>query len=584
MKINSRAAIFLGFLLAFSPGLAQAQKEAGAKDLPVKSYFGEHIRMRDGVLLAADVYRPDTTGKVDCIVNRTPYLKNSQSALKLGRYFASHGYAFVVVDVRGRGDSEGEFVPYRNEGKDGYDAIEWCATQPWSTGRVGTIGGSYNGKNQWLAAVEQPPHLVTMIALVSPSDPFVEFPTGEPSPMEASWYYLTSGHVLQNMEAVDWNAVNNHLPLLTADEATGRRIPAWKEQFAHAQLDGFWEPEEYQTRYSRVQVPVLHISGWYDDEQVGTPLNYIGMTTKAPLEVRGNQKLIMGPWPHAVNSTSKLGEVDFGPSATIDMNNVWLRWFDAWLKGVDNGVRAEPPVHIFLMGANQWMDEKEWPLAKTHYAEFYFHGTGRSNTLYGDGKLSESKPTAEKPDSFTYDPADPVPFITDPSFEQIGGPDDYRAVERRDDVLVYTSDPVQQDTEVCGPIKVTLYAATSGKDTDFTAKLLDVWPSGFAERLSDGIVRARFRNGMQKQEAIAPGTAYEYQIDAWNTCQMLKPGHRFRVEISSSAFPKYSRNLNNGEALGKTAEMMVARQTIYHDAAHPSRITLPIIETTEKSK
>ncbi len=571
-------ALFLGIgTLACAVAAMRAQAQEAEKTASVKIDFNQRMRMRDGVELSADVYRPDGPGKFNCILNRTPYLKSSEGTAQFGKYFAEHGYAFVAVDVRGRGDSEGTFIPFRNEGKDGYDSIEWCAAQPWSTGRVGTIGGSYNGKNQWLAAVEQPPHLSTMIALVSPSDPFVEFPTGEPLPVDGSWYYLTSGHVLQNMDAVDWAAINWHLPLLTMDEAIGYRMPAWREQFDHPQLDTYWEAERYQNKYDRVQVPVLHISGWYDDEQVGTPLNFIGMTTKGPASVRQSQQLLMGPWPHAVNSKSKLGEVDFGPTALIDLKGTMLRWFDAWLKGMDNGVKQEAPVRIFVMGSNQWINERQWPPAGTHYTDYYLHSGGRANSLYGDGRLSTEVPGVEKTDQFTYNPANPTPFITDPNFEQLGGPDDYRPIERRDDVLVYTSDAVSKDTEVCGPISVTLYAATSAKDTDFTGKLIDVWPNGFAERLSDGIVRARFRNGMEKPELIRPGTVYEYKIDAWNTCEMFQTGHRVRLEISSSAFPKYPRNLNTGEALGKTGNMISAEQTIYHDGQHRSHVTLPIV-------
>jgi putative CocE/NonD family hydrolase len=552
-------------------------REASDKTLPVKIYFNQHIRMRDGVELAADVYRPDAEGKFDCILNRTPYLKSSEGALTFGRYFAEHGYAFVAVDVRGRGDSPGDFIPYRYEGKDGYDAVEWCAAQPWSTGRVGTIGGSYNGKTQWLTAIEQPPHLTTMIALVSPSDPFVEFPTGEPIPLDVSWYFLTSGHVLQNEDGVEWSPVFEHLPLLTMDEAAGRLMPPWRELFDHTRLDSFWEAERYQNKFDRVQVPVLHISGWYDDEQIGTPLNFIGMTTHGAPAVRNSQKLLMGPWPHAVNSKSKLGDVDFGPIARIDLNGTMLRWFDTWLKGKDNGVKSEPPVRIFVMGLNQWVDEHEWPIARAQFTDFYLHSRAGANSLHGDGALSTTKPQSEKTDSYSYDPKDPVPFITEPSFAQIGGPDDYRPIERRDDVLVYTGDPVANDTEVCGPIKITLYAATSATDTDFTAKLIDVWPNGFAERLSDGMVRARFRNGMDKEEFVQPGSVNEYKIDAWNTCQMFRVGHRMRLEISSSAFPKYPRNLNTGGPLGKETNMLTAQQTIYHDAQHPSHVTLPIV-------
>jgi len=580
----------LGFILLFvsyipatlgqqsTPADKAPTPAAAQQTYEVKIEFNRRVRMRDGTELSADIYRPDAPGRFPVILARTPYTKTSDSTLKIVRYFVSHGYVFVTMDVRGRGDSDGTFAPYRNDGQDGYDAIEWCAAQERSTGRVGTVGGSYNGAIQWLTAVQQPPHLAAMIALTSPSDPFVEWPTGQPLPMDISWYHYTAGRVLQNIEAVDWNKLYWHLPLITMDEAMGRPNRFWKEAVEHSKLDSWWESWRYQNKYERVRVPVLGISGWYDDEQVGTPLNFIGLTTKgADEKIRRSQKLLMGPWPHSVNSATKLGEVDFGPSAVIDMNSYWLRWFDYWLKGIDNGLMKEPPVRIFVMGENAWTNENEWPIARTRLTKYYLHSNGHANTLSGDGTLSTAEPANEPPDSYTYNPAQPVPFITDPSFAQIGGPDDYRPVEQRADVLVYTSERLAEDVEVCGPIRVQLSAASSAHDTDFMAKLIDVWPSGFAQRLIDGMVRARFREGIDKPSLIEPGRAYVYHLDLWNTCQMYRKGHRVRLEISSSAFPKYDRNLNTGEALGKTTRMQTAQQKIYHDREHLSYVVLPIV-------
>lgn len=559
-------------LLIWTLGLEVAAQQK----YELKVEFNRRVAMRDGVELSADIYRPDAPGKFPVILSRTPYTK--PGAYETAKRFVPLGYVWVAMDVRGRGDSDGKFVPYRNDGLDGYDAIEWCAKQPWSTGKIGTIGGSYNGRIQWLTAITQPPHLTTMIAMVTPSDEFVEWPTGLPLPLDISWYHLTAGHLNQNMEAVDWKKLSWHLPLYDMDDAAGRPNPEWKEEIDHAQGGPYWEPLRYQNKYDRVQVPVLHMSGWYDDEQVGTPLNFIGMTRKTqPEAVRAAQKLVMGPWPHAINSVSKLGQVDFGPTAKINMDDLWLRWFDHWLKGVDNGVGKEPPVHIFVMGSNQWIDENEWPIARTQFTKYYLSSGGNANTLSGDGKLSTQQPTTTATDKYTYDPANPTPFITDATFAQIGGPDDYREVERRDDVLVYTSDPIAVDTMVCGPVRAKIFASSSAKDTDFMAKLVDVWPAGFAERLTDGMVRARFRNGMEKPELIEPGKVYVYDIDLWNTCQVFLKDHRIRIELASSAFPKYDRNLNTGEALGKTTRMEKAEQQIYHDAAHQSFVLLPIV-------
>ncbi len=564
-----RLSVLLAILVVSAPLLAQ-------NSYGMKIDFDQRVKMRDGVELSADVYRPDAPGRFPVILSRTPY--NKPGAFANAKIFVPHGYVFVAMDVRGRGDSDGKFVPYRNDGIDGYDAIEWAAQQPWSTGKVGTIGGSYNGRIQWLTALTQPPHLVTMIAMVTPSDPFVEFPTGVPLPMDISFYHFTAGHLTQNMDAVDWAKLQWHLPLYDMDEAAGRPVPYWKEEIDHPQLDAYWEPLRYQNKYDRVKVPVLHISGWYDDEQVGTPLNFIGMTAKAqPDQIRTTQKLLMGPWPHAINSKSKLGDVDFGPTAMIDLSGYWVRWFDYWLKGNDNGIMKDPPVRVFVMGANYWTNENEWPLARTEYVKYYLHSAGHANSSYGDGKLSTAQPGKEQADAYKYDPASPAPFITEPSFAQIGGPDDYRAIERRDDVLVYTSDAMTEDTQVCGPVHAELRAASSARDTDFMAKLIDVWPDGFAQRLTDGMVRARFRNGMERQELIEPGKVYAYKIDLWNTCQMFLKGHRIRLEVSSSAFPKYDRNLNTGEALGKTTRMQTADQKIFHDEAQPSFVILPIV-------
>ena len=559
-------------------GHAQTQPVASQPTHTIKIDFNQRVRMRDGVELSADVYRPDAAGQFPVILSRTPYNKNGGSTLSIARYFAPRGYVFVAMDVRGRGDSDGEFVPYRNDGRDGYDAIEWCAKQPWSTGKIGTIGGSYNGRIQWLTAVEQPPHLTTMIALVTPSDPFFEWPTGLPLPMDISWYHITAGRVSQNMDAVDWARIQRHLPMKTMDEAAGRPNRYWKEMFEHTQLDEWWEPLRYQNKYNRVNLPVLHISGWYDDEQVGTPHNFIGMTMRVNRpDVRRNQKLLMGPWPHAINSTSKLGDVDFGPTAIIDLNGYWLRWFDHWLKGVDNGIMREPSVRIFVMGENRWVDEKEWPLEGTRWVKYYLHSRGRANSLFGDGLLSTSLPDDQPFDSYVNDPARPVPFITEPSFAQIGSTDDYRAVERRDDVLVYTTPALTEDVLVCGPVTGWLYAASSARDTDFMMKLLDVWPNGYAQRLTDGMVRARFREGMERPSLIEPGRVYKYSMSLWNTCQMFKQGHAIRVEVASTAFPKYDRNPNTGEALGTSTRLETAQQKIYHDRERASFVSLPIV-------
>ena len=542
--------------------------------------FDRQVPMRDGVRLSADVFRPLASKQGErfpAILLRTPYNKNTEAVVELGRWYAGHGYALVYMDVRGRGDSEGEFVPYRSEGRDGYDSIEWCARQPWCDGKVGTLGSSYLGSIQWLTALEQPEHLTTMIVRVPPSDPFVECPTGTEGPMHLCWIHLTSGRVVQNMEAVNWTQVYEHLPLLTMDEQAGRISPLWREELQHTRLDDFWAPLCYQNRFDQIDLPVLHISGWYDDEQIGTPRNYAGMTRQAPSPLaRANQKLVMGPWGHRVNTTQKLGEVDFGPQALIDLRGLELAWFNRWLKGLESD-DARPGARIFVMGTNKWRDEVEWPLARTQWTSYYLHSQGSANSRFGDGLLSTTPPETETSDQYRYDPSRPVPFLTDPTSSQIGGPDDYAAIERRDDVLVYVTPPLEEVLEVTGPVRLVLHAASSAVDTDFMAKLVDVHPHGFVQRLCDGMVRARFHKSMSQPELIEPGQIYRFEIDLWNTAQVFFKGHRIGLEIASSAFPKYDRNLNTGEDLGIGTRMLVAAQTIYHDAEHPSALILPVI-------
>jgi putative CocE/NonD family hydrolase len=577
-KVFGRVLIMLCTVLPWATAIGA---NLSAPTYTVKIEFSTRVKMRDGVELSVDIYRPDGDGRFPVILSRTPYNKSTPRGghLDLGRYFAARGYVYVAMDVRGRGDSDGQFTPYRNEGPDGYDSIEWCAQQPWSTGKVGTIGASYLGYDQWIAALQQPPHLTTMIVMTTPPDPFVESPTGLQSPTYMSWHLLTSGHVLHNLTPVDWPTVYMHVPIYTMDAAAGIDSPYWRQVVDHPGIDQWWDPLIYQNKYERVRVPIMHVSGWYDDEQAGATMNYIGMTTKgATEEIRHNQKLLMGPWPHAVNSSTHLGDIEFGPTAVIDLNHYELRWFDYWLKGIDTGIMQEPPVRIFIMGENRWRDEKEWPIAGTKYVDYYLHSEGHANSLYGNGTLALAPDANEPVDRYSYNPAMPVPFLMEPTFAQLGGPDDYRPVERRDDVLVFTSEPLMKVTTVCGPIRVKLSAASSATDTDFMGKVLDVWPEGFAQRLYDGMVRARYRDGGDRPALITPGQIYSYDIDLWNTCQQFGKGHRFRIEIASSAFPKYDPNPNTGEPLGKTANFKIAEQTIYHDAKHPSLVRIPIVQ------
>jgi len=565
-------------------GLALCARLASA-EYPVKIEYDQRVTMRDGLTLSADLYRPDAPGRFPVILVRTPYDNGVAAQVARGKWWASRGYVYVVQDVRGRGESDGEFYPLVHEAEDGYDTQTWCGTQAWSSGKVGTTGGSYLGWTQVYPAGFRNPHLAAMVSIVTPPDPGRNFPVqfGVYLPSALSWLAYISGRTLQDITQHDLMGAYQHQPLQEADSRLGRRIRAWRDWFDHPTLDDYWRQQAYQERLLEATVPILHVSGWYDDVLVGTTENYVNLTTRAKdLEARKRQRLLIGPWGHAVNTTTRLGTIDFGPQALIDLDALQLHWFDRWLKGEANGVEQDSPVRLFVMGENRWRDEREWPLARTRFARYYLHSRGRANSLFGDGSLdTEPPPGDEPPDRYRYDPTDPVPFITDPHFSQTGGPDDYRAVERRDDVLVYSSLPLAEPLEVCGPIRTVLHAASSAIDTDWTAKLLDVHPDGYAQRLADGVVRARLRKSHERAELLAPGQIEAYEIDCWSTCILLQSDHRLRVEIASSAFPKFDRNLNTGGPIGKEAKGVTAEQTIYHDRPRPSYVELPVIPRPE---
>ncbi len=531
--------------------------------------FNVRIPVRDGITLSADMALPESL-PAPAVLVRTPYGKSSDRAAKRATTFAEHGYALVHVDVRGRGDSDGVFQPYRNDGKDGADVIDWLAARDWCSGEVATFGASYGGRVQWLTALERPPALRAMVCMVTPSDPFVEIATGLPTPMHINWHRAVDGRVPQYREDVDWMAVYRHRPLATMDEAAGFFSANWREELRHRTLDEWWEPVRYQHRIAEIDVPVLHISGWYDDEEIGTPANFAAMVAAG----RAGQRLLMGPWGHAVNRSRTVGDVDFGPSALIDLDGSVLGFLDEHVKGIKHDP-APAPVRIFVMGANEWRDERAWPPPDATQAVFYLSCTGHANSRFGEGALVSSPVAEEQPaEEWIHDPSRPVPFITDASSAQIGGPDDYQGVESRGDVLVFTSEPLAEELEIIGPVRLIAHVATSAADTDITAKLLDVHPGGFAQRLCDGVVRLRYRDGFDQERPVVPGEVYEVEIRMWDTCVRLAPGHRLRVEVASSAFPKYDVNLGTGGDMITETDGVLATNRLWHTPSRPSRLIL----------
>lgn len=542
--------------------------------------------MRDGVELSADIYFPrDLPGPFPVVLSRTPYDNMSEAAIDNGAFFAQHGYVFMAQDARGRNDSDGEFHPWVNEFNDGHDTVEWIGAQPWCDGNVGMAGGSYGGSVQLQAAVRGSQYLKTIVPRVIGSN-LHEAPHYQDGAFQlgwaATWSYRNHGRTRQLIGHFNWNEVFSSLPLKDLDKSGGKDIPYFKEWVAHPDYDDFWKALSIEERYQDIKIPVFHIGGWYDFFAEGTLLNFAGIRDSGGSEqARRYQKAVIGPWVHAASTMSHAGEVDFGKDSILDLRSLELKWFDRWLKGIDNGSDDEAPLRIFVMGVNQWRDEREWPLARTQFTPYYFHSNGSANSLLGDGILSTQPPEDESTDHYVYNPAFPVPTrggcnCCSPEIVPWGAYDQ-QDVEFRNDVLVYTSEPLAEDLEVTGSVIVKLHASTDARDTDFTAKLVDVHPDGYAVNLCDGIIRGRYRESREQQRLLNQGEVYEFTINLWPTSNVFLKGHKIRVDISSSNFPRFDRNPNTGHKFGEDAEMQVAHQTVHHDRLRASHIILPVI-------
>jgi putative CocE/NonD family hydrolase len=565
------------------------------------------VPMRDGAILRADLYRPDSPERLPVLLNRTPYNKSLPMVYALTMDVlraAGAGYNVLIQDCRGRFASDGAFNCFTDEPRDGFDTIEWAARQPWANARVGTFGASYMGATQWLAATLAPPSLKAMAPSITASD------------YHDGWCY--QGGALELFFAVSWimaglapeNLMRERAKNPAAAEELGRVIggidvmrkhmetlplrefpmfragaPYFFDWLAHPSYDDYWRRLSIEEHHANITVPALNIGGWYDIFQGGTVRNYLGMKSRGANDsARRGQRLVVGPWSHSLPLANLVGSVDFGMRASpisVDLDGMQLRWFDHWLKGVGDRPDSSAPVRIFVMGANQWRDEEDWPLPGTDFRRYYLHSRGRANSMYGDGALSTGSPGDEPPDHFLYNPLDPVPTVGGglccyPGALQ-GGAFDQASVEHRADVLVYSTEPLAEDLEVTGPVALKLYASSSAPDTDFTAKLVDVGPCGMARNLTDGIIRARWRESRTTPKMLEPGKPAEFTIDLWSTANLFKAGHRIRVEVSSSNFPRFDRNPNTGHDLFADAETQPAVQTVMHDRNFASHLVLPVI-------
>ncbi|MEM3192511.1 MAG: CocE/NonD family hydrolase [Candidatus Micrarchaeaceae archaeon] len=555
-------------------------------DMEIIQEFGIKQQMRDGTRLSSDIFRPMSNEKFPTILTRSPYLTVPGYFERLvddARFFVRNGYVFIIQDCRGKNDSEGRFDPFHDDGRDGYDTIEWISKQPWSNGRVGTIGNSYAAWNQWAAAVLNPPHLKTMISIVTLPDPVLNVPYqgGELVLTMAEWVALIEGKRNTPTAIYDTESILKHLPVREIDKEFGRVSKIWQEWMDHPSLDDYWRETFYENRLERVKIPVLHISGWYDDDLIGTHINYTSIANSPDYDPsRYFQKLVIGPWPHHLNTTSNLAGVEFGPQALIDLRGLELKWFNRFLKDERNGIEKELPVDLFLMGVNKWIKEKNWPPDDLNYKKFYLTSQYGANTLFGDGMLSDDIPEEGKEyDEYVYDPSNPTPHISNGIDLSEEGPFDQRSIERRDDVLVYQSKVLKRSMEVLGPVKVYLYVSTSSVDTDFWAQVTDVYPNGYSLHLTENIIRAKYRDGLDKPKEMIPYVVTPIEIDLWIVGNVFLKGHRIRLDISSSSFPKYARNLNNGKSNFDESDFQVATQRIYHNAEYKSYLKIPVRET-----
>ena len=561
------------------------------------------IGMRDGTILYADLFRPAGGGRFPVLLSRIPYGKHRPQyhSMYLDPVRAvARGYAVVIQDVRGRHMSEGEFYPFRDEAHDGFDTVEWCAAQPWSDGNVGMFGISYHGATQWLAAVAAPPSLRAIVPGVT-SDSYFDswlYQGGAFNPVFGSVW--PGGHLVHSVkgppsgrsDAVGRLRKWQEDPLTIAEYLPANGMPAFRgladyyyDWLAHPSYDAYWKGFDPCRRFDRVRIPVLNWGGYYDGFVRGTVRCYEGMRKRGGSELsRRQQHLLLGPWTHEPLPPATAGERDFGGHASgeaLDLHGMTLAWFDRWLKEEDNGIDTDPAVYYFTMGEDGWHPAEEWPPPGAGELLMFLGSGGNANTAQGDGTLSRDPgPDGDTPDRYVYDPADAVPTLGGAHLHGVPGVFLTGVREQgpegaRRDVVVYTSDPLESDLEVTGNVTVSLWAITSARDTDWTAKLLDVLPDGRSFNVCDGILRARFRNSFEAPVAVTPGEPHHVEIDLGPTSLVFGRGHRIRLHVSSSNFPAHSRNLNTGGVNADEFEPVVAHQTLLHEPGHPSHLRLP---------
>jgi uncharacterized protein len=545
-------------------GPVELAQEASLPQYDVKVEKNVRIPMRDGVTLAADLYRPDAPGKFPALMTLVYYPTGGPEAERFARY----GYVGVVVNSRGRNGSEGEWDPYVNEPRDGYDVQQWIGGQAWSNGKIGMFGQSYNAFTQIMSAPLASPYLTCLLPIEGQQTNFGHlYNDGVPQLNVIFTFGLYATGATRTGPHIPIGPHYLQLPLASAadkaDHPQAQRIKTWLE---HSRYDDYWRSYGVKEKYGQIRAPAWFVSGWYDNLVHENWRNFRGFRDEGGSEAcRKGTRIRVG------------GAIHGGNTPPFEDR---LRWYDYWLKGLETGVDKLPPIEIFVMGANRWRYEYQWPPARTQWTRYYLHSEGQANSVRGDGRLELEPPPADAPPNrFVYDPENPVDTLGGQmsTHRDLWGPKDRQSVQQREDVLVYTTGPLERDLEVTGPIELKLYAASDAVDTDFTATLTDVHPDGQAIHICEGIQRASFRESLENPTPIEPGKIYLYTISLWETSMLFQAGHRIRLEISSSNFPRYARNLNTGLPVGTSDQRNQARQTVYHDAMRASHLVLPVM-------
>lgn len=558
-------------------------RELSQPVMKAKTEKGAKVKMRDGVELAADIIRPADEGKYPAILIRTPYGRQRMAEFE-GEWWARRGYVYIAQDVRGRNDSDGEWNPFFNERKDGYDTIDWIIKQPWSDGKVGMTGGSYDGWVQWAAAAEAHPALKCIVPDVSPPDLFFDVTHDHGVPHlygHMMWVNFvrekTTSHTSKPIKVEKLKT----LPLSRIDdEVFGHSLPFFDRALEMETYSAF-AGANFMPDMKKIEIPILHISGWWDGENIGAKLNWATMRTLG----HQDQWLIYGSWGHSVNTASRVRGVDYGPNAVIDLNSIFLRWFDQWLKGKPVKWSEQPKARIFVTGANEWRAMEDWPDPRSRQMSLYLSSQGTAKSSASVGELRKEPPKEEKPDRYTYNPADvEIPKEEEGIRDIVLGDSTLVRIKSSDkDALVYKTAPMTQSMEIGGPIELDLYFSTSARDTDFFAYLVDIDEQDVMRAIGlPGKIRAKYLSGWDQPTLLIPDKVYLATIALRDTAHQFKKGHRLGVVIQSQMFPSYARNLNTGEPIKTATRMVAAHQTIYHDAKRPSRLRFYLLPTAEK--